>query len=513
VSGLFRPHHHVRARPDLPQRVGPDVTAVVVGGGIAGVSAALVLAERGVRVELLEAAPHLGGRLGTWDTRLSDGSEVVVEHGYHGFFRQYYTLRDVLRRIDPELGFLRDVGGYPIASRPSVGWESEDFTALPRTPLLNLVALVLRSPSFKLRELRHVNADEALAMLHYDPARTYAEHDHRSAADLLDSLGFSDRGRAMLFEVFAHSFFNVEQRYSAAEFLAMCHFYFTGNPEGLGMDAPTEDYRTCLWEPFTRLLEKHGATVSTGTRAVALRPDGARGWVVDVEREPARRARHLVVATDVPATRDLVAASPELVAAAPGLARRIAALPGGEPYVVARLFCEGDVDPSRAVFTGVTRERVLDSVTLFHRLEGGSARWAAGHDTGAGPGRRSVVELHSYACPSGATLDELVAAMREELAALWPEAADLRVLDVDAHRYTNAPGFDPGFHLVRPGVLTDARGLRLAGDWVGCDVPSALMERAAVTAVTAANDVLREEGVGPEPMRSIRPRGILAGRR
>ena len=235
---VSRPHHHVRARPDLPQRVEPEASALVVGGGIAGVSAALVLAERGVKVELLEAAPHLGGRLGTWDRRLADGSEVVVEHGYHGFFRQYYTLRDILRRLDPDLGFLRDVGGYPIASRPSVGWEPEDFTALPRTPLLNLVALVLRSPSFKLGELRHVNADEALAMLHYDPVRTYAEHDHRSAAELLDSLGFSDRGRAMLFEVFAHSFFNVEQRYSAAEFLAMCHFYFTANPEGLGHGRP-----------------------------------------------------------------------------------------------------------------------------------------------------------------------------------------------------------------------------------------------------------------------------------
>ena len=158
------------------------------------------------------------------------------------------------------------------------------------------------------------------------------------------------------------------------------------------------------------------------------------------------------------------------------------------------------------MFTGVTREEVLDSVTLFHRLEGGSARWA--RERGG-----SVIELHSYACPSGTPTDDLVAAMRTELAALWPETADLRVIDVEAHRYTNAPGFDPGYHLVRPGVLTDARGLRLAGDWVACDVPSALMERAAVTAVTAANDVLREEGVGPEPMRSIRPRGILAGRR
>ena len=77
-------------------------------------------------------------------------------------------------------------------------------------------------------------------------------------AELLDAFGFSERGRAMLFEVFAHSFFNTEQRYSAAEFLAMCHFYFTGNPEGLGMDAPRDQYATTLWEPFTRLLEKHG---------------------------------------------------------------------------------------------------------------------------------------------------------------------------------------------------------------------------------------------------------------
>ena len=236
---------------------------------------------------------------------------------------------------------------------------------------------------------------------------------------------------------------------------------------------------------------------------MALRPDGAHGWAVDVEGEPARHARHLVVATDVPATRDLVAASPELVAAAPGLARRIAALPGGEPYVVARLFCEGDVDPARAAFTGVTRERVLDSVTLFHRLEGGSARWAPG-TRGLGD-RAALLRLPAGSLDRRARRGDAHGARRALARDRRP-----RVIDIEAHRYTNAPGFDPGYHLVRPGVLTDARGLRLAGDWVACDVPSALMERAAVTAVTAANDVLREEGVRPEPMRSIRPRGVLA---
>lgn len=499
---MFGPRTVVAARPDLPSRVPRDTTAVVVGGGVAGVTAALVLAERGVHVELLEAADALGGRLGTWEHRLPDGTTMTVEHGYHGFFRQYDTLRAILRRIDPDLGFLRDVGGYPVATRPSVGWAMEDFTALPRTPLLNLAALVVRSPSFRLRDLRHVDGTEALEMLRFDPARTFAEHDHRSAAELLDALGFSDRGRAMLFEVFAHSFFNLEQRYSAAEFLAMCHYYFTGNPAGLGMDAPVDDYATTLWHPLATLLEKHGATVTTGARATGVRPDGARGWAVAVDGGPDRVARHLVLATDVPATRTLIGAS-GLDAVAPRLTRRVADLPAGEPYVVARLFCDRDVDPSRAVFTGVSRERVLDSVTLFHRLEAGSARWAA--RTGG-----SVIELHSYACPPDEPLGDLVAAMRAELAAVWPEFAAVGVLDVDAHRYTNAPGFDPGSHAHRPGVVTDARGVRLAGDWVATDVPSALMERAAVTGVLAANDVLAEEGASPEPIRAIPARGVLA---
>lgn len=501
---VFSPHTVVAPRPDQPSRVGDDAgAAVVVGGGIAGVTAALVLAERGVPVELLEAGPALGGRLGTWPRTLPDGTPVTVEHGYHGFFRQYYTLRAILRRIDPDLTFLHDVGGYPVEGRDPE-WAPEDFTDLPRVPLANLAALVWRSPSFRLRDLRRVDAREALEMLRYDPVGTYARHDHRTTAELLDALGFSERGRAMLFEVFAHSFFNTEQRYSAAEFLAMCHFYFTGNPEGLGMDAPVDDYATTLWEPLHRLLTEHGATVTTGARATVV-VDGPSGWSVGVDGGPTRTARHLVVATDVPGTRRLLGASPGFATTAPRLAAQVERLPGGEPYVVARLWCRGDVAVHRAAFTGVTRERVLDSVTLFHRLEAESAAWARGSGG-------SVVELHSYACPPDAALEDLVAAMRAELAALWPEFAGLEVLDVDAHRYTNAPGFDPGAHPHRPGVVTDARGLRLAGDWVASDVPSALMERAAVTGVLAANDVLREEGAAPEPVRSIAPRGVLAGR-
>lgn len=78
----------------------------VIGGGIAGLAAATALAERGVRVTLYERETVLGGRVSGWRTRLADGSEATMSRGFHAFFRQYYNLRGLLRRVDPELSVL-----------------------------------------------------------------------------------------------------------------------------------------------------------------------------------------------------------------------------------------------------------------------------------------------------------------------------------------------------------------------------------------------------------------------
>jgi carotenoid phi-ring synthase / carotenoid chi-ring synthase len=63
-----------------------------------------------------------------------------------------------------------------------------------------------------------------------------------------------------------------------------------------------------------------------------------------------------------------------------------------------------------------------------------------------------------------------------------------------------------------PGVRTALPGLTLAGDWVATPFPSALMERAAATGIGAANTILAARGYRTEPVWSVPPRGILAGR-
>jgi carotenoid phi-ring synthase / carotenoid chi-ring synthase len=492
----MRPRAVVTPRPDRPPRIARETSAVVVGGGIAGVSAALVLAERGVRVTLLEAAGQLGGRLGAWPVTLPDGTVAQVEHGFHGFFRQYYTWRSVLRRIDPELGFLRPLPGYPVISR---AWPAEDFASLPALPPVNLLALLARSPSLRLRDLRRVDRVAAATLLEFDRTTTYAELDGVSAKELLDRLGMPDRARAVLFEVFGHSFFNREETFSAAELVAQFHFYFLANPEGLGMDVTADDHGSCVWTPLGALLARLGADVRTGTPVDRIERT-TTGWRAVAAGGSAVDAEHAVLAVDPAALRRLVAASDGLPAA---LVPRVAGLTVSAPYAVARFWTDRPVHADRPVFCGVSREPTLDSVAVYSRLEDGARQWAG--RTGG-----EVVELHAYAAEDGLTAEPAASRMWTELAGLWPEVAGLRVLHREARVGHDAPGFPPGSDGSRPGVRTGDPTLLLAGDWVRLPFASALMERAATTGVLAANDVLARAGARAEPVTTVRPRGLLA---
>jgi isorenieratene synthase len=53
----------------------------------------------------------------------------------------------------------------------------------------------------------------------------------------------------------------------------------------------------------------------------------------------------------------------------------------------------------------------------------------------------------------------------------------------------------------------------VAGDYVETPFLSGLMERASASGVLAANDVLAEVGAGPEEIRGVPQRGLLAGLR
>ncbi len=480
-------------------RAAPDGrSAVVAGGGLAGVAAATVLAERGVEVTLVEKESYLGGRAGAWNERLSSGESFEMERGFHAFFRQYYNLRSLLRRIDPELELLAPLEDYPILGPDG---EVQSFRGLPSRTPFNVISLTARSPALGLADLVRVNGRRALEMLAYDAERTYGRRDGMSAGEYLDSLSFPPRARRLLFDVFSHSFFNPEGEMSAGELLMMFHFYFTGNPEGLVFDVARRPFSRSIWDPFGRYLESLGVSVQTGTSARAIRRLEGGRWGVMTGRG-AFKADGLVLAVTVPALKNLVAESPDLDE--PAWRRGIEGLELTNPFAVWRLWMDRPTERGRAPFVGTTGLGPLDNISLYHLFEDESREWYERHGG-------AIVELHAYAVEAGADDEELRAQLLGALHELYPETRNARILEERYLVRQDCPAFAPGSYATRPRVETPFEGVTVAGDFVKLPIPSALMERAVASGFLAANYLLARDRVRSEAIRSVPPRGLLAG--
>lgn len=490
VRGVTR---GTRGRVDDPTRV------MVVGGGLAGVAAACVLAERGVRVTLLEKEPFLGGRVAAWTEHLPDGTPFQMERGFHAFFRQYYNLRNLLRRVDPGLSRLKPLDDYPILG-PNGAVES--FADLPKTPPLNLMALLRRTQFVSFKDLRAVDQSRAKLMLMFDPARTYADHDRQTAREYLDSLRFPPLARSMLFDVFSHSFFNPEEGMSAAEMLMMFHFYFLGNPEGLVFDVLDEPFSDGLWKPMERYLAAHGVELRLGCPALSVHAvERGTRWRVATPSDGELEADAIVLALDVPSLKTLFAASPDLRSDS-SLARSIAELDVTLPFAVWRLFLDRPANDDRHPFVGTTGVGLLDNISLYERFEGESRRWSL--RTGG-----SIVELHAYAVAT----DDHEHVKRDMLAGLrtlYPELANASILHESWLWRRDCPSFGPGSHATRPRVATPFGNVVLAGDFVKLPFPTALMERATASGMLAANHLLDRWDVRGEALYSVPPRGFMA---
>jgi isorenieratene synthase len=480
----------------------PDAPRVaVVGGGIAGVSAAVALAERGVRVVLFEREPQLGGRLAGWSTRLNDGSEVTMTRGFHAFFRQYYNLRALIERVDPGLGSLVPLRDYPLLHADGL---RDTFTRVPRTPPLNAAVFAATSPTFAARDFLRLKPRAALPMVDVSVPDVYHRLDDVDALTFLNRIGFPAAARDLAFSVFSRSFFADPRELSAAELVTMFHLYFLGSSEGLLFDVPSAPFPQALWNPLAAYLYDRGAQVELDTLVRSVEPSaaggGGRTHLVHTDRA-IYDADGVVLAADVPGLRSLVTGSPVL--GTPEWRDQLAGLPSAPAFCVYRLWLSKPLRADRPAFAGTAGYGPLDNVSVLDRYEDEARAWT--RRTGG-----SVVELHAYAVPDGTDLDKLRHELLDQLHQVFPETADATVLDERHEFRADCPLFPPGGFDLRPTVTTPDPAVVVAGDLVRVDAPVALMERAATTGLAAANTLLARFGVRGHDMYTVPVRGRSA---
>ena len=468
--------------------------AVVIGGGIAGLAAATGLAERGVRVTVLERERQLGGRVSGWSERSADGTRLPMSRGFHAFFRQYYNLRALLRRTDPDLSHLVPVPDYPLVDAAG---RRDTFRGLPRTPPWNALAFALRSPTFRMGDLLALSAAGAAPLAAVSVPGVYRWLDGTDAETFLRRVNFPPAARHLAFDVFSRSFFADPAQLSAAELALMFHIYFLGSSEGLVFDVPDTGFDTALWDPLAGYLKGLGVDLRTAAAADRVEYRGPGDFAVRGRTGETFDADAVVLAADVSGLRRLAENSPTL--ADPDWRAQLAGLRTAPPFLVRRLWLDRPVLAGRPAFLAVGGLPPLDNISVLDRYDRQARDWAG--QTGG-----SVVEVHAYAAPGRDAGGQAVARLHE----LYPETRQAGVIAESEIWRADCPLFGPGDFAGRPRVRTPFGGLVLAGDAIRVDVPVALMERAATTGWHAANCLLARWGLAGHDLYTVPNRGRLA---
>ncbi|MEV1026045.1 FAD-dependent oxidoreductase [Streptomyces sp. NPDC050264] len=478
-GALDRAAVRLPAAPGASEVTGPPPSTVVIGGGIAGLAAAVALAERGVRVTLYEREATLGGRLAGWTTRLADGSTATMSRGFHAFFRQYYNLRSLLRRTDPRLERLTRLPDYPL-------WHADgardSFRRVPRTPPWSAVGFALASPTFTLGDLPRMNARAALPLMDVRVPGVYEQLDGVSAHSLLASIRFPEAAHHLAFEVFSRSFFADPRRLSAAEMALMFHIYFLGSAEGLLFDVPNDPFPTALWDPLSHYLESLGVEIRVSEPVDRITSTPGGGFRLDAGSHT-HEYDACVLALDTGGLRHLIRSSPGL--ADEGWYARVAQLRTAPAFLVSRLWLDRPVAADRAGFLGTSGYANLDNVSVLERWEHEARNWS--RRTGG-----SVVELHAYALAEDTDRPAEQKRLVDQLHLLYPETREARIIDSRHEWREDCPLFAVAGYDSRPTVRTSNPHLMIAGDLVRTGLPVALMERAATSGMLAANALLAQ---------------------
>ena len=232
--------------------------AVVVGGGLAGLSAALWLQRQGHDVTVLEARPTLGGAVQTLPEREGDPSPPP-DNGQHIALGCCYAY----------LAFLDDIGqsGSVRRRRLKLPVIAEDGSVAVIGPGLGAL---LRYRHLSLRDrLAVARVTRRLAKL--DPWA----HDGEKFADLLRGLGQSQAAIDRFWDVFVRPALNLPSKeVSAALAIFTVQTALLADRRASDLILPTAPLGEMHGDAAARVLRERGATVRTGARVLSVE-DGA----------------------------------------------------------------------------------------------------------------------------------------------------------------------------------------------------------------------------------------------
>jgi len=413
----------------------------IVGGGWAGMAAAVTLAQAGIAVTLCEAGRTLGGR-----ARRTTLDGIDLDNGQHILIGAYRETLRLLRAIGvaPDVALLRMPLALEIAGRFRLSTPRFPAPLHVAAGLLGARGLALGD---RLRVIRFMRAIRASGYrLAEDVPMPAMLAEHRQLGDPTD----------LIWEPLCVAALNTPLAVASAQvFLNVLRDSLGADRESSDLLLPRTDLSALLPEPAARYVEARGGRVLLGRRVASLSKSSA-GFEIDgevydaaiVACAPREAARLLEASRAVPDTRALL--------------ERFTF----EPIYTCYLQYEATVRLPRPMLG----------------MKEGLLQWA--FDRGALGGPRGLIAAVVSARGEHEELmhGEFAQAAHREIARVVPELPAPRWSRVIAERratFSCVPG------LARPGHATGVAQLFLAGDYTASDYPATL-EGAVRSGVAAA---------------------------
>ncbi|MFD7425976.1 hydroxysqualene dehydroxylase HpnE [Streptomyces sp. NPDC059814] len=437
--------------------------AVVIGGGLAGITSALRLADAGLDVTLLEGRPRLGGLAFSFRR-----GELTVDNGQHVYLRCCTAYRWFLDRVDgARLAPLQNRLDVPVLdvgrpAGPRLGRLRRNGLPVP----FHLAAGLAGYPHLSLAERASVGR-AALALGRLDPDDPAL--DDIDFGSWLARHGQSPRTVEALWDLVGVATLNATAPNSSLALAAKV--FKTGLLSDPGAadigwaSVPLGDIHDTL---SRKALDSAGVRTELRTKAGSLtRTDDGR-WVVDTGAERIE-AETVVLAVPQHETHAL--------------------LPEGALDAPERLL---EIGSSPILNVHVVYDRKVLRRPFFTAL-GSPVQWVFDRTEASGltgPGQYLAVSQSAAGEEIDLPVAELRARYLPELERLLPAARGAGIRDFFVTRErtaTFAPA--PGVGRLRPGTRTRAPGLFLAGAWTATGWP-ATMEGAVRSGAGAADAAL-----------------------
>ena len=434
---------------------------VVIGGGMAGMAAAVSLAERNIEVTLLEAAANLGGRARS--VAIEHNSQVIqLDNGQHialGAYRETLNLLATIG-VQEKDAFLRTPLNLELHNGRQTAFKLSTNSYLP-APINQLIGFLscqglqmherIAVIRFMLR-IKKSNYQLGHPIKHDEPLAEFLQQNQQSSNVI-----------AYLWEPLCLAALNTPIKTASTKvFLNVLKDTFKGKHNSDFL-LPKLDLSQLFSQPIASYVTSNQGKVILNQRVKSITPSNI-GYKIS-SKEKSFEASHVIIAMSPVRLRNVIGDLPKL-------------------NFIAEQTDSYDYQPIYTIYLQYASDITLPKAMLG--LIGGVSQWVFDRGVLCGQSGLMAVIISAQGKHQQYTQDTLALRVAQELRDAFPHLAKPLWHKVIAEKRAT---FSCNVNLPRPAHVTPYPNLYLAGDYTYADYP-ATIEGAVRSGINAANYII-----------------------